>query len=219
MARWRESDQPRLFEAPLAWEQLDGEPSKPYAAFCVFRDMGPSRTIDETGLRVYPPRRDSNGVSKGRNNPATGRIRAWAARYDWRRRAEAWDREVQRKRDTAYVEEVRKLAEQQAQLQRVEIAKRTEFIASISQEEIRNLPVELRAKLAIAAADGFARALESHRVIVAGSKEDYAESKRPKAESEAGAASAEPEVVVNLAVDAEDEPSREASLQTGDRNS
>jgi hypothetical protein len=54
-----------------------GESPKAYAAFCVFRDMKPfERSVAATARELG---RDYSWVNE------------WAHKYDWRRRAEAWD--------------------------------------------------------------------------------------------------------------------------------
>jgi hypothetical protein len=55
-----------------AWDRRDGETPRAYAAFRVFRDLGPTRTVD----RVY-----EHGKSAYR----------WCTQWDWHARATAWD--------------------------------------------------------------------------------------------------------------------------------
>ena len=68
--------------APL-WERMAGEPVKAYAAFCVYRDLGPNRSID----KAYWSTREQHENGKR----ASRRWTMWSSAYSWRSRAEAWD--------------------------------------------------------------------------------------------------------------------------------
>jgi hypothetical protein len=77
------------------WEALPGESSKAYRAFCLYRDMGPSRSLDQAS-RAYHSRPDQPANGGGRKNRASGTIRGWAQRWNWPGRALDWDRELDR---------------------------------------------------------------------------------------------------------------------------
>ena len=76
------------------WLQQNGEGNEAYAAFCVYRDMGPQRSID----KAYQQQ-----LSNTRATPltelvmrASGRWTAWSTIWNWTRRALAYDRRLQR---------------------------------------------------------------------------------------------------------------------------
>ena len=76
------------------WLQQNGEGNEAYASFCVYRDMGPQRSID----KAYQQQ-----LSNTRAAPltelvmrASGRWTAWSTTWSWTRRALAYDRRLQR---------------------------------------------------------------------------------------------------------------------------
>jgi hypothetical protein len=87
---------------------LPGEPPKAYAAFCVYRDLGPNRSLDQAGWRIYP------GTQTGRKRGATGRIREWADWWRWAQRAAAWDAALEASRRARFVQASEAIAERQA---------------------------------------------------------------------------------------------------------
>ena len=66
-----------------AFEQLEGESRKAYAAFSAYRDLGPERSID-LAYEVY------SGKSLG-GKRAPGGFQRWSRDHDWVERAGAWD--------------------------------------------------------------------------------------------------------------------------------
>ncbi len=89
---------------PKDWERQPGESEKAYAAFVVYRDLGPGRTFEEAARLVYPSRdrvtagqaEGERGATVGQRSGNTkrapsGRVRAWASSWDWQWRAAAWD--------------------------------------------------------------------------------------------------------------------------------
>jgi len=71
------------------WERQPGESSKAFAAFRVFRDLGPRRSVAE----AY---RQKTGRVHARQ--ASGNWNAVATRWLWQERARAWDDEQDRVR-------------------------------------------------------------------------------------------------------------------------
>lgn len=74
------------------WLQLKGEGNEAYAAFCVYRDMGPSRSID-SAYRQQLSNKRATPVS-GLSMRASGRWTAWSTIYEWGLRALAYDRHM-----------------------------------------------------------------------------------------------------------------------------
>lgn len=66
---------------PQAWERQPEETPKAYEAFCAYRDMGSDRTLAKVGEQL------------GKSDALMER---WSAKYDWVRRAAAWDDELDR---------------------------------------------------------------------------------------------------------------------------
>lgn len=61
------------------WERQEAESARAYEAFSLYRDMGPQRS--------YRAVREKLGRSSGYER----HLEAWAARFDWVSRANAWD--------------------------------------------------------------------------------------------------------------------------------
>lgn len=61
------------------WERREGETPKAFAAFCVYRDMGASRSLDKT--------RQELGKSAG----YTRVLEDWSSHHNWGRRADLYD--------------------------------------------------------------------------------------------------------------------------------
>lgn len=79
------------------WERQEGESSKAYEAFCVYRDMGADRTQQAV----------ADQLTKSRTI-----VGKWAAEWKWVSRTEAWDSAPVRAIKEAYEEMARDVAEQ-----------------------------------------------------------------------------------------------------------
>lgn len=82
------------------WERQTGESSKAYRAFCIYRDLGPKRSLRRTAGVYY---NEKPGVN-------LGRIKLWSSKYHWVARCEAWDDyqdELARERQTQEIQEMR----------------------------------------------------------------------------------------------------------------
>jgi hypothetical protein len=76
------------------WEQLAGESAKAHAAFCLYRDLGPRRSLAEASRAYHGAA--ASGPAARRRRWASGQVRAWAERWHWSARAQAWDQELER---------------------------------------------------------------------------------------------------------------------------
>jgi len=76
------------------WEPMEGESPLAFAAFEMYRRLGPARTVEEAWRRYWARpgtrRRRRNKTSPPRVMPYFSR---WAVRWRWRERALAWDEE------------------------------------------------------------------------------------------------------------------------------
>jgi len=60
------------------WERQNNESSKAYAAFCVYRDLGPERSLEK--------------VRQNLDKPRTRKwLGEWSVKYNWVERAQAYD--------------------------------------------------------------------------------------------------------------------------------
>jgi hypothetical protein len=71
-----------------SWERLAGESSAAYAAFVVFRDYGPQRNIKRALEKTEP--------GKERRDKRYRMWRGWSMKFRWFRRAEDYDRYLDR---------------------------------------------------------------------------------------------------------------------------
>jgi hypothetical protein len=77
------------------WERQAGEWARAHVAFRLFRDLSPAeRRIETVAEQTQMSERQ---------------VRAWAARWDWRDRAEAWDDERYRIEDQERLDAIRQM--------------------------------------------------------------------------------------------------------------
>jgi hypothetical protein len=76
------------------WDRRADESAASYAAFRVFRDLGPLRQLAAVVDRLDAP-------------VAAGTVRRWSGQHDWRARAVAWDDERHRIEDRERLEALR----------------------------------------------------------------------------------------------------------------
>src|SRR5690349_6145499 len=85
---------------PLPWERQPGDSPQAWAAFVVYRDMGPGRSI----------RAVCSDMGKDR-----GTIGLWSSRHGWRARVEAFDREQDRIARLAMIDKAIRMGERHAE--------------------------------------------------------------------------------------------------------
>lgn len=84
----RKRNVPAVRDEPLLpWEKQKGEPGTAFWAFSVYRDLGPRRSLTKVGEIA-----GETGVA------AASSVERWSSRWKWVERADAWDRDQDRKR-------------------------------------------------------------------------------------------------------------------------
>ena len=73
------------------WDKRDDETARNYEAFCVYRDLGPGRTLSVCATKIS----------------SYSYIKKWSTRFDWVDRCAAWDAHLQKIRDEEKEEAVR----------------------------------------------------------------------------------------------------------------
>jgi hypothetical protein len=111
-----------------SWERLPGESGLAYAAFCVFRDLGPERNIRKAAVR-YADSVEFDGIGGGGTEQRQGskpsnsrqavekryRVwRNWCSQFRWRERAADYDRYTEKLKQA----EKRKTIEAQGEMHR-----------------------------------------------------------------------------------------------------
>lgn len=82
-------------DEPAPWERQPGEWARAHAAFRIFRDLSPAeRRVEALAEQTQMSVRQ---------------LYAWAARWDWRARAEAWDDECHRVEDQERLDAIRSM--------------------------------------------------------------------------------------------------------------
>ncbi len=119
-------------------DRLPGESSKAYVAFCLYRDLGPRRSIDEASrLYHHTNHTDAERTQSGRRTRASGKIRFWANHWHWSARAAAWDQEIQRVKRIEQVEAVKEMAERHAKEALMIQNKAVERLRQLRPEELK----------------------------------------------------------------------------------
>ncbi|MFU8803624.1 MAG: hypothetical protein ACNA8W_07440 [Bradymonadaceae bacterium] len=77
-----------------SWERLEEETAKSYRAFCIYRNLGPGRSLQKASIEIY-----------GKTTVSLRYLEQWSSKFSWVYRAEAWD---------AHEEESKRLAREQA---------------------------------------------------------------------------------------------------------
>lgn len=88
-------------DGPEPWEKRPDETGRAYAAFRLYRDLGPARRLaDVPGF-------------------AARTLRGWQTTHRWNERAQAWDLEAYRLDDARRLEQIRSMDETHARAARV----------------------------------------------------------------------------------------------------
>lgn len=72
-----------------AFERVEGETQKAYQAFQKYLELGPERTLALATDAVY------GRYAGGKRRQPAGQIVKWSQRFDWHKRAQAWDDTLQ----------------------------------------------------------------------------------------------------------------------------
>lgn len=94
------------------WQRLDGEPDTAYNAFCVYRDMGITRTLRKAARAFYAEREEyKESTQELLTTAQVQRLKSWSAAWMWVARCEAFDAEESRERSLRMRERRIKTAE------------------------------------------------------------------------------------------------------------
>jgi len=120
------------------WDRLPEESSKAYAAFSIFRDLGPRRSLDEASRAYHgpSPQVTHSSAARGRRG-ASGQIRTWAQRWNWTARARAWDQELERVKTSKQLAAIDEMAERHAKEALMLQNKAVERLRQLRPEELK----------------------------------------------------------------------------------
>jgi len=113
------------------WEQQPGESARANGAFCVYRDLGPRRSLRAAAAKFY-----------GRSSVALERqFDKWSRAFRWVERASAWDRHLDSEARKTQEEARREMAERQVRGARALQAKALERLRALRPKDLG--PAEL----------------------------------------------------------------------------
>jgi hypothetical protein len=112
--------------SPGPWEQQPGESARAFGAFCVYRDLGPRRTLRAAAAAYY--RRTSGTLER--------QVDKWSSAFRWIERASAWDRHLDDEARQAQEVAHREMAQRHVREARALQAKALERLRTILPEEL-----------------------------------------------------------------------------------
>jgi hypothetical protein len=112
--------------SPAPWEQQPGETPRAYAAFCVFRDLGPRRTLAAAAAAYY--QRTAGSLER--------QVDKWSSAFRWVERAAAWDRHLDAEGRAAQEAARKEMAERHVREARGPQAKALERLRALRPEEL-----------------------------------------------------------------------------------
>lgn len=119
---------------PAPWEKQPEETPRAFEAFCVYRDLGPNRSLAKTGQKL------------GKNLTT---IQQWSARYRWVERATAWDQEQDRLAREAAIKARMEMAERHAKAALVLMQKALQKLAKMGPDDLEPADVARFLDLAV----------------------------------------------------------------------
>ncbi len=90
------------------WEQQEGETPRAFGGFQVYKDLGPSRSLNAVAEDLF-------GKKKAKTQVRT--VSRWSSKWRWVERARAWDRYATRQANQASLKERRRQGKQAAEWQ------------------------------------------------------------------------------------------------------
>ena len=122
--------------ASYPWEPLETETAQQYAAFIVYRDLGPRRTMRAAAAKYY-----DLGEAKD-VDPKSGKIRnfeRWSSANRWVARAEEWDVYLQHKADLDEVEAIKAMRERHVNITTVMQSKAIQYLNTITDADLKRM--------------------------------------------------------------------------------
>ncbi len=126
------TEEPKLREP---FDRMDGEPSRAFGIFRVYRDLGAKRTIRRASEIFY-----GKDWSIGRQSNAYN----FSCKYNWVERAKVWDEFCDREARSAQVEEIKKMNERHVAIAKAGLNK---AILALRDLEVKGLDANQIARL------------------------------------------------------------------------
>jgi len=128
------------------WDQQDGESAKAFHAFTIYRDLGHKRSI-----RAVAERLKSNDAHLGE----------WSRKFDWTKRAIAWDTFLDAQSQQAQVDQVRAM-----KIRQIELGMQAQGLASLGLQALIDrlksdlTNPDLKNKTSLIKAEGLAKLMD-----------------------------------------------------------
>lgn len=116
----------------LPWEVQDGETPRAFAAFVVYRDLGPRRSLRKTARVFYELGDDDVPPT----SPKLRQLKTWSALYGWVGRAHAWDVHMDEETRWDQVEAVREMKKRHATVANMALAKAAERLRVANAQDL-----------------------------------------------------------------------------------
>jgi hypothetical protein len=114
-----------IYMSNKLWFKQPEETSRQYAAFCLYRDMGPSRSIQKVAQK-----RTGGG-------PHTSRLKEWSNKYQWVNRAIAYDEHIDQIIIVSQEEELKKMVARHTREAELFQSKVHERLENIDPDELK----------------------------------------------------------------------------------
>lgn len=115
------------------WEKQEGENTKPYAAFCAYRDMGVNRSLAKIVNIVYGESSETKSSAKLRQ------LTTWSSKHGWVKRAEAYDVYLETTERLENEKAIKDMAKRHAQASLLTMSKAVDRIKLIGEKEDNEL--------------------------------------------------------------------------------
>ena len=131
------------------WERREGETETAYNAFCVYRDLGITRTLRKAATAFYAQSEEhQNDTERAPNPAALRRFKEWSRTWLWVSRVEAFDAEEQRETMLRMKERRQKMRESHFAVGGLALQRATQRLQQMALDEelpLRSVPSLIRA--------------------------------------------------------------------------
>ena len=123
----------------MVWTRLENETSRAYHAFCIYRDMGPERSLEKVRKKL---REEGKKVT-------IALIYKWSKKYNWVERAIAYDDYLDGLKRIEQEKAIKEMAERHAQIAKAMLDKVYERVIKIDPNKLKPSDVAKWVEVAI----------------------------------------------------------------------
>jgi hypothetical protein len=107
------------------WEKQADETPKSYNAFCAYRDLGIHRTLQKAAQIHY-----------GREDANKRQLETWSAKYDWVKRAAAYDEKERQQYEAALAKDYEQERLRERERRQTTVKKLQDMLAKLMREQM-----------------------------------------------------------------------------------